>query len=466
MKQNKHIDASVGIPALSLSTLANFAFNQKNLKSVNQNDNLDSIASFFSHRGFKGGASSNSLLRHNIAVTSGGTTQGFELIINLLAQDIDQENQNRSEHIKPVMLMPTPTYGVFKSYPESKKIEVISIPRDLESSGKLDLKLLDDTIKNLSKKGKRVIAYYDANPHNPLGIVRGREETQAIAAILKAHSNLYEKEDKQYADHINQSPWKGPASRIRTIDDMVSDGLEYGEQSPYSFAQLESFSKDAFATFGTSKVGVFPVKAGLVLGNTEDVKLIRVIQKNYPSVKDETLLLLKGYFNLNQPFLKQREEFLSKLSESHKFSGLLMKSIINGIDNVEGLTDKDRDNIIKAVSKHKQETYGSTLNSLRSGMQGVTVITSPQAGFFHMLDFKELNVNASSFPKSNCLLHDIFANANVSFRGGSKIGLPDDKMIVRTTFALPQEEIIDLCDRLRASIDQYLNNNKGPSLKP
>ena len=39
------------------------------------------------------------------------------------------------------------------------------------------------TFEQLDKQGKRIVAFYDCNPHNPLWLIRNREETEALATV-------------------------------------------------------------------------------------------------------------------------------------------------------------------------------------------------------------------------------------------------------------------------------------------
>ncbi len=207
----------------------------------------------------------------HFTMTGGGTTEAYNLVIKLLADDVREQNRKYQRDLKPVILMPIPTYGFFMLQPEREGIEIVTIERPLDGKGHITPELLKKALIETYEKGQRVIAYYDSNPNNPLGIIRGEEETRALAKVFRDVKPYYQRDDELALEkwQETQEPieidmmgskfktkrgqlWDGPASRIRIIDDIVYDGLEYGDKKPFAFAQIPQLYKDTFTLAGPS----------------------------------------------------------------------------------------------------------------------------------------------------------------------------------------------------------------------
>jgi len=270
----KKLDMSLGDPIKSFDFLARDAFERAMQL-------YEPAQQYLKSRGFVS-AGWRGVPNGDLLFMGGGTTQAFSMIMRHLGDDIRKQNKRiahrqleaETEQIKPVILMPTPTYGMFFAQPKKEGIEVVHLPREMENGGRLNPALVVDTVEALHESGKRIVAFYDSNPHNPLGLIRDEEETRALAAIFNHYSDQYFEQDRAAFRQERLQPelpfddifgvrthhliWEGPASRIRLIDDMVYWGLEHeGAAQPFSFARVDAQSqKNSFVLFGPSKAGL------------------------------------------------------------------------------------------------------------------------------------------------------------------------------------------------------------------
>ena len=490
----KLLDFSEGNPALPMTRVANYAFRQssKDLNSYHFMNNcgwrtpvgkiLHGIGEYFTARGIHP-AGWTGLGNDSMLMTGGGTTEGYELIIRVLAQSVREEEKRSGREIKPVILMPVPTYGFFFHNPENYGIEVVKVERDMKNGGRLDPQTLIETIKRVNAEGKRIVAYYDCNPHNPLGLVRGREETEELARIFMSLNRLYRKRDDDFLSAKNKGCkngietdmgtfypgylWDGLGARVAIIDDMVYDGLEYeGAAKPFAFAQLRDgyrdLFKDTFTLFGLSKVGLTNVRAGLVAAHYEHIHTLLQIQKDTSYFPPKIAMhALEGFFSLKEPFKTWREEHLKKMNALHEFNGKFLKALVNGLSDVPESTAQDRREMVEILIRAQGVTKKQALARLNGGIAGLRVTTSPQAGFFHMIDFSALKGRRCTLEDcQHKVLEDGYGMkelgdaARLAFASGTWAGLNDEGFGVRVTLAKSPGEIAELANRLEWMVGQ------------
>lgn len=494
MLRDCFIDASLGDALLPFDALAQYAFkaskpnlNRYMVPTIHGADKerfvavLKPISKYFTERGFVGEWGGVSVAE--LMVTGGGTTEGFDLIMELIDKNVQQENQNRVHEIKPVLLMPVPTYGLFKNPAIARGFEIQTIKRDLSNGGRLRPEDLDAAIVQANEEGKRVVAYYDSNPHNPLGLVRQEQETKELAEIFDKHNKLYADMDREAEYHHDMARfWSNKAgSSIQIIDDMIYDGLQFGLQAPYSFAQIKGIARDTFVLAGPSKAGATNIRSGVVRAHDEFIISMRQIQsyRSY-SPSDMAMHAAQGYFSLDDQLLDMREQHLERSKKQYRFLGCLMKALINGLYDIadDQEMDLDIERMIDLVAQHKDIDREQAFKRLEQGVDHLRVITTPQAGFFHLIDFSDLRGKSyarkfedhigSERPieiKDEVGLHDVFRAINVSFASGSWTGLDREEMCVRASFAMPAEVIVELVDRLEAAVEVLKSDNQDMSLQ-
>ncbi|MGZ9109171.1 MAG: pyridoxal phosphate-dependent aminotransferase [Micavibrio sp.] len=461
---DRTLDFSAGDPLLPLTRVANYAFRQSardiNLyQAMNQaglgqpvGEILYNISRHFTARGFYPDGWSG-LGTRGLLMTGGGTTEAYELIIRALAEDVRYANQRRSTPIRPVIVMPTPTYGFFFENPKNWGIEVVKIERDWRDDGQLDAKKLLALFQSLEKDGKRVVAYYDCNPHNPLGTIRTRKETENVAGVIAWQNRRYREQDEHRSE--------GLSSQINIIDDMIYSGLEYADQEPaFGFAQLEreaeftGIFKNTLTLFGPSKAGLVNLRAGLVIGHDRHIDSLRKIQQTTSYFPPKlSMHALEAFYSDKKTMAGWRHKHFEQLNEAHRFAGVLMKALVNGVDDAGEISAADHTRLADLIPDSKR---------LQRGIPGIRVITKPQAGFFHLLDFSGLE--GRGLRDSQGALSDVFTGeesidflsrrVGLRFAYGSWAGLNHEDGIVRASFAKPLDEIVEFARRVEAMAGQ------------
>lgn len=494
---DRTIDASHGNPLFPFDSLWRHALahSSHHLTPYNQNthnplyskryrNSLMPIHDYFNARGFKRKDWSG-LGLDCFMMTDGGTTRAFDMVMKLLVDDVAAWNKTKpATPVRPVILMPTPTYGHFlrqlKTSDSFKdNIECVSIPRQPDKNWTLNIEDLRTTLINLTKQGKRVVAYFDSNPHNPTGYVRGEAETKAIGEILTSFSDFYQELDRREADTGPRNGdlfedrlslidllllhpkgperWSGHASRIRIIDDMVYDGLQYkGIEAPCAFAQVMPDQKDCITLAGPSKNGLAALRAGLIIANTETISDLRKIDEQASYCPSEvTMSILTNYFNDAAENTRLRTQYQRKASDYYKYAGLFLKAMINGTDTMGSEISpayhiqKMRQDVVAATHMNPREVTAF----LNKGIAGIRIVTSPQAGFFHLLDTSRLK---GSTYKDDKTFKDEWDFATLSRKhdlalaSGDYTGADANDCLHRITFAMQPRDLVKLALRLKA----------------
>ncbi|MCD8562778.1 MAG: aminotransferase class I/II-fold pyridoxal phosphate-dependent enzyme [Alphaproteobacteria bacterium] len=309
------------------------------------------------------------------------------------------------------------------------------------------------------------MAYYDSNPHNPLGLIRGGKETEKLADLMAHHSEQNEKRD--YDDGYFGGR-QDPITRIRLIDDVVYNGLEYkGSEKPVSFAQVGAGLRNTFVLAGISKVGLVSLRGGLVIGKSSEIHELRLIQRTLSYVPPAPAMhALSAYFNDAAPFAGWRDSHLKKLNAAHEFSGKFMKALINGLGDAGSVSAAEEKKMIKLLMSHADLSDGKAQARLARGVKNVRVITSPHAGFFHMLDFSACEGMAyEGYSRwKDCRMVDeegivaLLKDVSLKLAPGSYTGLEGEQMIMRVSFAKDPADILDFVDRL-----EKVFSKKAPS---
>lgn len=489
--KKRTLDMSLGDPLYPFRSAARYAFAQA-ARDLNKyqfmaqgrsqpavQSTYRAISDHFTARGIRPPDWSGLSYSH-FTMTGGGTTEAYNLVIQLLADDVRAQNQKYQRGLKPVTLMPIPTYGFFMQQPEREGIEVVTIERPLDGKGHITPEILKKALIEIYEKGQRVIAYYDSNPNNPLGIIRGEAETRALADVFQAVKPYYRQDDALALQkwQETQEPietemlgqtlktkrgrlWDGPASRIRIIDDIVYDGLEYGDAKPFAFAQIPELYKDTFTLAGPSKAGLVNLRGGVVIGNDKDIHEIeqRRVEYNYFPARP-TLAAMEAFYSPAEKFAAARARHLARMNAEHRFRGLFMKALVNGLSTLAEANDADRKKIVSAYARLEKCGVKDARAALDRGIRNIKIITTPESGFFHLVDLGALrggtytaSHNAwdkdKKFDSYYDLANIVSGAQNIGIASAGWMGLPRDSLLMRATFAAPLEDILEYTKRLR-----------------
>ncbi len=470
------IDASIGDPALPFKTAAQYAMEQS-LKTLNQYDNYGTVAHHMAEQIMDFFDRELGIVRPNWSgvgldsyAYTNGITEGYDGLLNIFAKETEQYNRLTKQNLKPAIIMPIPTYGIFFAQPEKFGIEVIKLQR--EEDGSVDPEKLLELLRAENKAGKHhIVGYYDSNPNNPTGHIRDAAETQALADVFIRYNDYI-----SYQKDKMTKTMKNPLYRelrelpntIKVIDDMVYLGLEYDGRKAAAFMSIEEMYDNTIILAGGSKIGLTGLRTGIMIGSEHYIKKYkedRALRQYFPSTVN--MHALTPTFPTKAEHLKMRTDHLHQLNAVHLFSGKLMKALINGIDDVD-TTSAERKKMISHVARARNIGLVEAKKQLQDGILGINVTTTPQAGFFHMLDFSAFK---GHHIKENIRYGDKYEigklkdewdlkwmhrDVGLQFCSGAGCGYQSEDLIMRTTFAMPPRDIIKLVDRLQESIDVYI----------
>lgn len=387
----------------------------------------------------------------------GGTTRAYDLILHMIARDVEKTNAGRKkrDQIKPVVLAPVPTYGFFLDTPKLYGMDVVTVDRDIRNNGQLDIEKLKQTIRDCFDKNMRIVAYYDCTPHNPLGFVRSAAETETVFKIMTAVRRHYNEADRNIKTGkpytlggIKMTPH---CNKLRDypllIDDLVYHGLQYdARKTVAAFAKQENGLKHTVTLMGPSKAGLAGLRAGIVVGDPEKIDKVKNILKTqayFPSYT--TLAAVEHFYAAKGAGADIKNRHMKTMNADHRFNGLLMKAMINGIDTMPELRPCDRRKIIHTVCRHYRLTGAQALDTMLKPLKGAKIITTPEAGFFHLIDFSQ-SIRKCHDDTLRIRLCEEFNVQMVPIGWASKTREED---INRITFALPRAQIFEFVDRLR-----------------
>jgi aspartate/methionine/tyrosine aminotransferase len=473
----KKLDFSKGDPLLPLTKVANYAFRQS-LKDLNRytlpttrayNEEtgpiLRDLTRAFTARGFKPQGWTG-LPTDHMLMTGGGTTEAYDLIVRSMAEDVRAWNAREGRGIKPAMLMPVPTYGFFFDNLRHHGIEAVPVARDLARNGALAPESVVAAIRDAHAKGLRIVGFYDSNPNNPFGRVRGEKETHDLYRIINALNYKYAEEDSAWYAARREAgkacAWRheGIAAQVRVIDDMVYDGLEYeGAEKPFAFGQLrDTYMGYAFGhsltLFGPSKAGLANIRAGLIVGPSKLLEPMRELQRMTAySPPKPAVHSLHAYFSDKGRLAAWRDGHMKTMNERHRFNGLFMKALLAGLKNSGATADEGRA-ITVTLARTLNIDEKEAAARLRRPVPFVRVLTDPQAGFFHVLDLNGLKGRTRDYDgrlktiESGFDLERLLYENDLQLASGAWMGL-DDPFIMRASFANSFDDIADFAGRLR-----------------
>lgn len=458
------LDMSRGAPALSFNAAAEYAY-RASMSMLREYDDdgrgamkiLNTLPPFLNAEMGLHAPGTEGVWGNNLAVGN-GTSELYAHLIAHIADEVAEHKVMTGNDVEPVILMPVPTYGLFFRMPREYGLQITRFPR--EPDGSVCPQRLDAAIRAVNGDGnKRVVAYFDSNPNNPTGYIRGREETQALAQVILAHN----------------STAPAPQVAIRVVDDMVYFGNEYDETNkPSSFMGVRGMADNTFVLAGGSKVGLAALRIGILVGNEKSVHEIRKKGQNQNfNVSFPAMHALSMIFPVTHETRALRREHLRQSNAKHRFSGQLMRAMINGMDAVDATGDEKK-RIVDAVSEGLKISPYSARQRLKRGMDSVRVTTDPQAGFFHMLDFSDLQGSyyttmidpgardiGAAEAKDEIALEFAHAATGLKFCSGTYVGLGMKTMQARTTFAMEPPGIVEAVRRMGESVKWFAPTKAG-----
>lgn len=355
------------------------------------------------------------------------TTQAFDLIIKTICKPYD------------VVIMTGPNYGLFTYLPERHNVGVVILDLKEEDNYFPNAKrlktLIEKTNNQLKKRHKglgyvpRVVAFFNENPHNPMGFSMGKDNISLLQEIGEVCCGL----------------------GVFVIDDLLYRDICFDPKDlAIPIATIKGMFKNTISLLGLSKsYNLASARAGLVVA---DEIIIRGIRNCIFQEMDSTSIIqqaaLAGAFNTSLKRKKLYVSYFNKLRNKYKYSFEILKFMVKGKDNY--FNNKYKNKIIRDISAVIKDKNDKML--VYDGMQDVKLINEDniKAGFFALLEMTKLmGKRCDDFVVNDdkSLLMYFYKYGFIKYLMGTSISWPNEQQVVaRVTFAKdPQILIEDFC---------------------
>lgn len=369
-------------------------------------------------------------INENNIIFTMSTTHAFNMIMKTIS------------HPNDVIIFAAPNYGLFTLICERYSVDVEFIDLKQQDNGIVNIKELAKKIDSINNKLKRkyknndyipkVIAFFNANPNNPLGTFIGKNNIK----ILNDLGNLCKKND------------------MFLIDDLVYKDLIYDRNN---FIIPVGYNKEWFdntiSLYGLSKsFGGAGLRAGFVVANEYVIRSItNIIFQEMDSTPIDICYACSAAYNLSLKRNIQYKKYFKKLIKKYKFNFNLLNHLINGNKK---LTIYDI--YICFYMKTKLKKF--------DGIDGISILNNkmPESGFFAIVDFTGLidvlNLNKNISEEN--LLKLLYSNVGLKYIIGKSMGWPNkNQFIGRINYGEDIKDIIHSFIELKKYVD--LNKNRG-----
>lgn len=284
-----------------------------------------------------------------------GITHLYACLMEALARKAKEEQPGKT----PVVLMTSPTYGMFAIQPVPFGIEVETLPLRPEELWRTNPERLDRKIRDINASDDRyVAAFYRTNPHNPFGTVEGGERTRRIAEVLRRH-------------------------KVLGIDDLAYEGQEYYEAAiPLAACDFDN----NVSLFSLSKAFCLPgIRAGFMCGPRDIVDLtahatMRTIQ-DMPRPSEAALAASYG-----QDFERERWVYTAENKQGYQRRYQLLTSLVRGQRLVFSNMPDARREEIKRVTELAFRDKKIAHEIFNRGIPGLEIVNPEMnAGYFAVL---------------------------------------------------------------------------------
>ena len=380
----------------------------------------EQIAQYLIKEGFK-----RTLTYKNVIVTD-STTAAFSIIIKTLFKEND------------VILMTAPNYGLFTFMPERDNFCVELVELREEDNYLVNPKILEKRINDINLKLKRkykkssyiprVKAFFNSNPHNPMGTVLNSKNIKLLEDIGK----VCVKND------------------IFIIDDLIYRDLTYDQKDlAKPIGTIDKYFDNTISLFGLSKsYGLAKARSGFVVANDA---LIRAFRDQIFYLMDSTsslqTSLLAGAYNASRKRYKEYNKYFNRLIPQYIFNRDICIALIEGIETLKGEKNYNKIKRLLKKSLNKED-----FNNIKNGIDGFKLVIKPESGFFMLIDFSELS-RYKEFEKEKNMLELLYKKCSMKFLVGQSFSWPNDNQkIFRISYSLNYKTLIDCFNKINKVI--------------
>ena len=414
-----------------------------------------------------------------IYFTDGGVTRAFNDIAETILkayEDIQIVKKEFGMANRAAFLLPVPTYGLFhwrlEEMLKGRNAEIHYIRRS--ENGAVDQNSLNAALHRCREENIRPLAYYDCNPHNPTGYVRGKSETEDIAAILYEEGNrAIEKDINFLCARINSMEryqtgrWmatlESPLGGIVMIDDMAYEDLQYNpKEKPHSFGQV-SYMKAQYSAVlkGVSKMGLPGLRAGMAIGHAGLIEPVssKQLMQNFAasSLGVDILAARYGDSSLRGKFTSHARA----LRQKHRQKAGMIEAFFHGIHNTQKLNESQKDGLVSLYAAHAGVPKQDSAHILSQGLYPFFLGANINGGFFATINCESMRgqmiyAQFENAPYPTPLyLHNshylfwVFRSFGMKVVTGAGQGLPENALVARVSFSLQDSDLLRFYDSMR-----------------
>jgi len=288
-----------------------------------------------------------------------GVTHLYYSSLFVLQRKFQKEHPGK----KPVILMSSPSYGLFTVQPEMFGYEIETYPLHQENSWEPQPEIIERRIKEINQSAdKRVALAYNINPHNSTGSVTKPETTEKIAQIFSEQG-------------------------VFVLDDMAYYGLEYsGNPTPLGVFKFDN----SISFYSCSKAFGLPrLRAGFACGPSWLVsEIYGHISSQMISLPATVAPLIKECFGEknNGDTLK----YLEENRQGYKTALNLVRAFFCGVNSYP-ISGEEKDVITKALREGVANRKDSD-RIIEYGTPEIEMVNPDlEAGYFAMLKIKGID---------------------------------------------------------------------------
>jgi len=373
-------------------------------------EDREQIAQYLIKEGF------NSKLSYKNIIVTNSTTEAFSIIIKTLFNEND------------VILMTAPNYGLFTFMPERNNLRVEVIDLRKEDDYIINPSILEKRIKEINAKLEieyknskyipKVKAFFNSNPHNPMGTVLNEKNIKILNRIGKICLD----------------------NGIYIIDDLIYRDLTFDRDNMAKpIGTINRYFDNTISLFGLSKsYGLAKARCGFIVANEVIARGFRdQIFYLMDSTSSIQTALLAGTYNPSKKRYKEYQKYFSKLIPKYILNRDICIALIEGIDKLKN--DKNHNRVKKIM---KRNLTKSDYEQLKNGIADLKIVYKPESGFFMLIDFSSLK-KYNEFNSEKAILENLYKKCAIKFLVGQSFSWPNpNQNIIRISFSLDYKTLI------------------------
>lgn len=388
-----------------------------------------SICAYLQQEGF------SELISSENIIFAASTTHAYHMILKLICRPGD------------VVLFTAPTYGLFAFDPERVGAETRFIELSANDDWFVNPDKLEQRIQSLNHSLQqahqqhnstlpRVVAFFNENPHNPMGKVMSKHQEE----LLKRIAQVCRK------------------NGVFLIDDLLYRDLGYDRDNlALPVASFNDEYQNTITLLGISKsYGMAGIRAGIIIADEIIVRGMRnIIFQEIDSASHLNSVALAAAFNTTSARMEAYHTYFEQSIDTYRFHLNLIRAVVDGIESTD--------------TKYRQlvETFVYTYLESRekaqwwlSGIKEVNFIEKlmPESGFFCLLDFTPLrgrSCDGITITDDISLLLYLFHNYRINFITGKAINWPNKEQIVaRISYSAAPEKIVTVFTYIKEEIEK------------